>query len=61
MRLDKLLSHAGYGSRKDVKKLIVSGTITVNDEVIKKVGFNVNPETDDVRYMNESVLLCNVE
>ena len=26
MRLDKLLSHAGYGSRKDVKKLIVSGT-----------------------------------
>lgn len=56
MRLDKLLSHAGYGSRKDVKKLIVSGTITVNDEVIKKVGFNVNPEIDDVRYMNESVL-----
>ena len=56
MRLDKLLSHAGYGSRKDVKKIIVSGSITVNDKVIKKVGHNVDPETDIIQYMNETVL-----
>lgn len=56
MRLDKLLSHAGYGSRKDVKKIIVSGSITVNDKVIKKVGHNVDPETDIIQYMNEPVL-----
>lgn len=56
MRLDKLLSHAGYGSRKDVKKIIVSGSITVNDKVIKKVGHNVDPETDTIQYMNEPVL-----
>ncbi|MGO3201715.1 MAG: pseudouridine synthase, partial [Ruoffia tabacinasalis] len=56
MRLDKLLSHAGYGSRKDVKKIIVSGSITVNDKVIKKVGHNVDPEIDTIQYMNEPVL-----
>lgn len=56
MRLDKVLSHAGYGSRKDVKKLITSGFITVNDDVIKKVGYNVDPLQDDIRYMNEPVM-----
>lgn len=56
MRLDKVLSHAGYGSRKDVKKLITSGFITVNDDVIKKVGYNVDPLQDDIRYMNEPVV-----
>lgn len=55
MRLDKLLSHAGYGSRKDVRKIIVGGQITVNDTVVKKVGHNVNPEIDDVRHLNVAV------
>ncbi|XJS11464.1 pseudouridine synthase [Aerococcaceae bacterium WGS1372] len=52
MRLDKLLSHAGLGSRKDVRKIIISGEISVNDEKVTKAGFNVNPETDTVKYLN---------
>lgn len=55
MRLDKLLSHAGFGSRKDVKKIIVSGQITVNDETIVKVGYNVDPNIDDIRYLDQPV------
>lgn len=55
MRLDKLLSHAGLGSRKDVRKIIVSGEISVNDEKIIKAGFNVNPKTDVVKYLDMTV------
>lgn len=32
MRIDKMLANLGYGSRKDVKKLLKDGAITVNDE-----------------------------
>lgn len=35
MRLDKYLSNAGMGSRKDVGKMIKKGGITVNGETVK--------------------------
>ena len=31
MRLDKLLAHAGYGTRKEVKQLIKEKRVRVND------------------------------
>ena len=34
IRLDKLLSHKGYGSRKEVKQLIRKGFVFVNVEVV---------------------------
>lgn len=36
MRLDKLLTELGIGSRSEVKKYIRSGLVTVNGEVVKK-------------------------
>ena len=36
IRLDKLLCHAGYGTRKEVKKLIRSKLVTINGELAKK-------------------------
>lgn len=36
MRLDKYLSHMGFGTRNDVKKLIKNGWVTINDETMKK-------------------------
>lgn len=36
MRLDKLLTELGTGSRSEVKKYIRSGLVTVNGEVVKK-------------------------
>ena len=35
MRLDKLLAHCGFGTRKEVKQLIKNGYVKVNGEVIK--------------------------
>ena len=34
MRLDKLLAHMNYGSRKEVKELIRKGYVLVNGEVV---------------------------
>lgn len=55
MRLDKLLAHAGFGTRKEVKKLIQSEMITVNNQVITKPEYQVNPDTDEICYMNQRV------
>jgi len=48
VRLDKLLSAAGYGSRKDMKKLIRLGTVTVNGKVVKNSALHVNLPDDTV-------------
>lgn len=55
MRLDKLLAHTGYGTRKEVKQLITNGWVSVNGEPIKKVGFPVDPEQDMVMVDNQVV------
>lgn len=44
MRLDKYLSHMGFGTRNDVKKMIKNGWVTINDETIKKADYNVKEE-----------------
>lgn len=46
MRLDKLLSEMGYGSRSQVKTLIKSGGIMVNGLSVSRPETKVNPETD---------------
>lgn len=46
VRLNKYLSHAGICSRREADKLIESGCVTVNGNVIKEMGFLVKP--DDV-------------
>ena len=35
-RLDKILSNMGYGSRKDVKKLIKAGRVMINNNIETK-------------------------
>ena len=46
MRLDKLLTELGTGSRSEVKKYIRSGLVTVNGEVVKKP----EQKVDEKRY-----------
>lgn len=55
MRLDKLLAHTGYGTRKEVKQLITSGVVRINDEMCKKIGQAVKIESDIVTVMNQPV------
>lgn len=47
MRLDRLLSESGYGSRKEVKGFIKDEQVTLNGTVVKDVGKNVQA-TDTV-------------
>ncbi|MGM9971112.1 MAG: pseudouridine synthase [Anaeroplasmataceae bacterium] len=47
-RLDKILSHMGYGSRKEVKELIRKGYVVVNGEVIKNDDFKVDIQSDEI-------------
>ncbi|MFV0396318.1 MAG: pseudouridine synthase [Coprobacillaceae bacterium] len=53
MRLDKLLSHLGIGTRKEVKKYIRKGYVLVNGETIKKDDYKVNENEDEVIFDGE--------
>ncbi len=55
MRLDKLLANSGFGSRKDVKKLVKARAVTVNGEVAKQVKDHVDPSNDEVLVHGERV------
>jgi len=48
MRLDKLLAHAGVGTRKQVKKLIKKGAVTVNGQPARDAGMIIDPSHDEV-------------
>jgi len=56
VRLDKLLSNAGFGARSQVKRLIRKGHVTVNGEVVRDPSFHVDPERDEVLVDGEPVL-----
>ncbi|WP_427340109.1 pseudouridine synthase [Caloranaerobacter sp. DY30410] len=49
IRLDKILSNLGYGSRKDIKKMVKSGLVEVNGEVIKDSSYKLNPYKDVIK------------
>lgn len=55
MRLDKLLSHAGFGTRKEVKNLLKKKVVTVNGELQKEGKFQVDPETNSIAVFGEVV------
>lgn len=56
MRLDKLLSNMGYGSRKETKILLKSKSVEVNGVVAKDVSMHVNPEKDEILVLGEKVV-----
>jgi 16S rRNA pseudouridine516 synthase len=47
-RLDKILSHHGYGSRKDAKKLMHKALVKVNGEICTNADTPVDIDTDTV-------------
>ncbi len=55
MRLDKFLAHAGYGTRKEVKKVIRSGWVCVNDTTIRNDDFKIDEKSDRVSVDGEIV------
>ncbi|WP_338750768.1 pseudouridine synthase [Bacillus sp. FJAT-52991] len=55
MRVDKILANLGYGSRKDVKKILKSGGVTVNGELVKDGKQHVDPNKDHIVIHGEEV------
>ena len=44
IRLNKYISNAGICSRREADKLIANGQISVNDNVVTKMAYKVNPQ-----------------
>lgn len=45
-RLDKILSHQGFGSRKDVKKFLRSGSVTLNGTAVYDPSMHIDLSKD---------------
>ena len=54
-RLDKILAHMNYGSRKQVKEYIRKGYIMVNGETIYNDDFKVNPIEDEIIFDGQTL------
>lgn len=53
MRLDKFLSKATELSRKDCKKILHAGEVTVNGEVVKDSSLHIDEADDDIEWAGE--------
>ncbi|SCG82951.1 ribosomal small subunit pseudouridine synthase A [Proteiniborus sp. DW1] len=54
-RLDKILSNLGYGSRKDVKGLVKSGSIEVDGKIVKDGSLKIDPYSSVLKIKGEVV------
>lgn len=55
MRLDKMLAHLGYGSRKEVKEYIRKGHVMVNGETITNDDYKVDEESDEIVFLDQEL------
>ncbi|MCL6587600.1 MAG: rRNA pseudouridine synthase [Anoxybacillus sp.] len=55
LRIDKMLANMGYGTRKEVKKLLKSGVVKVDDIIVKDPKTQVNPSEQTVTVWGEEV------
>ena len=54
-RIDKILAHEGYGSRKDIKKLLRISEVCINGVRVTDPGKQLNPQTDIITIDGEEV------
>ncbi|QHE53315.1 pseudouridine synthase [Pontibacillus sp. HMF3514] len=55
MRIDKVLANMGFGTRKEVKKLLKSGVVRVDGSSIKDAKTHVNPDEQEITVHGEPV------
>lgn len=55
MRIDKLLSHTGFGSRKEVRGLLKRNIVTVDNIIIKDSSLKVNLDMQIVKVDNKRI------
>ncbi|OUM90761.1 MAG: 16S rRNA pseudouridine(516) synthase [Bacillus thermozeamaize] len=55
-RLDKVLSRAGLGSRKEVKRLVKAGRVSVNGSIATDGGQHVDPDVDKIEVNDRPIV-----
>ena len=50
VRVDKILSELGFGSRQEIKKYVKAGKVRINDNIVKKPGEKLNSEKDKLYF-----------
>ncbi|RKD21859.1 16S rRNA pseudouridine(516) synthase [Ammoniphilus oxalaticus] len=55
MRLDKMLSNMGFGTRKEIKKFSKMGIICVDGKTVKDTSQHINPEKQQIEFDGERV------
>jgi len=48
-RLQKIISRAGRGSRRQAEEWIVAGRVVVNGQVVRELGSKADPESDHIK------------
>lgn len=56
LRLDRLLSNMGYGTRSQIKKLIKDGQVSLNGHAAIDSAVHVNPESDLIEIDGEKLV-----
>ena len=55
LRIDKILSNLGYGSRAELKVYCKKGLVKVNNKVVSNPGTQVDTDVDKIEFNNEVV------
>ena len=55
VRVDKILSELGFGSRQEIKKYVKAGKIRINDNIVKKPEEKLNSEKDKLYFEGKEV------
>lgn len=55
IRLQKFMANAGIASRRKAEQMIMTGQVSINGQVVTKLGTQINPETDFVKVNGKRV------
>lgn len=55
-RLDKILANSGFGTRKEVKKLVRWGVVKIDGKVVNTADIKIDPDVSEITVNDEKVI-----